>query len=78
VKARAAFTIVRDALLLGLGIFVIMFQQITGRTNLDLLIVALIVMQIPGALGLIHLIRGKPEIGGTVESPSRSHSEHRQ
>ena len=75
-KIRAVFTGIRDALLLGLGIFVIMYQQLTGRTNLELLIVALIVMNVPGAIGLLYLVRGKQEITGTAESPSERPSQH--
>jgi hypothetical protein len=75
VKIRAVFTGVRDALLLGVGIFVIMYQQLTGRTNLELLIVALVIMQIPGAIGLLYLLRGKHETTGTAVSPSEQPSE---
>jgi hypothetical protein len=75
VKIRAVFTVVRDVLLLGVGIFVIMFQQLTGRTNWELLIVALVIMQIPGALGLLYLRAGKPETRGTAEQSSQPQSE---
>lgn len=74
-KIRAVFTVVRDTLLLGVGIFGILYQQITGRTNLELLIVYLVVMQIPGALGLLHLRAGKPKTDGTAEPLSESQSE---
>lgn len=75
-KTRAVFTGIRDALLLGVGIFVIMYQQLTGRTNLELLIVALVIMNIPGAIGLLYLTRGKAETTGTAELPSEQPSQH--
>jgi hypothetical protein len=58
-----------------MGIFGIMYQQLTGRTNWELLIVYLVVMQIPGALGLLYLRAGKPETSGTAEQPSQHQSE---
>lgn len=75
VKTPAVFAIVRDAVCLGAGIFGILYQQITGRTNIELLMVYLVLVGTPGAIGLAHLIRGKPTTNGTVESPSSSQSE---
>lgn len=74
-KTTAVFAIVRDAICLGAGIFGILYQQVTGRTSIELLMVYLVLVGTPGAIGLAHLIRGKPETSGTVGSSSQPQSE---
>lgn len=70
------YAVVRDAALLAAGIFGILYQQVTGKTNLELLLVYLVITQVPGAIGLLNLYaRGKRETIGTVEQPSPSPSE---
>lgn len=74
-KASAAFAIVRDIICLITGIFGILYQQIIGPINLELLLVYLALVGTPGAIGLAFLIRGRPETTGTAESPSSSQRE---
>jgi hypothetical protein len=75
VKSRAIFAVVRDVICLAAGIFGILFQQITGQVNIQLLLVYLALVGTPGTIGLVQLVRGKPETHGTAESGSASQSE---
>jgi len=75
VKAKATFALVRDAICLAAGIFGILYQQVKEQINIELLLVYLTLVGTPGAIGLVHLIRGKPETDGTASLPSESPSE---
>jgi hypothetical protein len=71
-KLRAA---VRDVLCLGLGIFGVAHQEITGRVNVDLLVLYAALLGTPGTIGLINLARGKVSVSVTTE-PSPTSPEH--
>lgn len=57
---------------LALGVFGVLHQEITGRVNLDLLAVYTVLLGLPGAVGVIHLVRGSDEIPDTPGSSSAS------
>lgn len=67
-----AFALCRDVACLGLGIFGVAHQEITGHVNLDLLAVYTVLLGLPGAVGLVQLTRGKLQVTVTTESPSPS------
>lgn len=67
-----AFAVIRDGLCLGLGIFGVAHQEITGRVNLDLLVLYAVLLGTPGTIGLIQLAKGKVQVSVTTEPPSPS------
>lgn len=73
-KTRRGFgTILRDTVLFLLGVGMIAYEQITGKSDVALLVVALALILGPGAIGLLFLRwAGKQETTPTVESSSQS------
>jgi hypothetical protein len=67
-----AFAVARDALCLGLGIFGVAHQEITGRVNVDLLVLYSVMLGTPGTIGLVNLLRGKVQVSVTTEPSSPS------
>jgi hypothetical protein len=74
VKAQAILVIARDIGCLIIGLAGVAHQEITGKTNLELLIVYMTLLGVPGAISLLQLSRGKEEISGTHDSSSSSQS----
>lgn len=68
-KARAIITIARDLGFLIFGFGGVVFQQLTGRVNVYLLMVYTAMLGLPGGLALLQLARGRPE---TPPTPSPS------
>ena len=62
-----AFAVVRDMLCLGLGIFGVAHQEITGHVSVDLLILYAVLLGTPGTIGLLNLARGKVQVSLTTE-----------
>lgn len=74
-KVQTAITVARDVGCLVVGLGGIIFQQVTGQVNIELLLVYTTFLGIPGALGLLSL-RGKPHIEDSSSgSPDSSHSQ---
>lgn len=67
-KVQAIITVTRDVGCLVVGLGGIIFQQVTGQVNIELLLVYTTFLGIPGALGLLSL-RGK---SATESSSSES------
>lgn len=78
-KLQALLTLARDVGLIVVGLGGIIYQQVTGQVNLELLLVYLTLLGIPGALGLLQLRGGgngepPPTAGPPSDSPSSSSS----
>lgn len=69
---QKAFSAVRDLLCLGLGIFGVAHQEITGHVSIDLLVLYAVLLGTPGTIGLLNLARGRVSVTLTPESPSPS------
>lgn len=65
---KAAFTVLRDVILLGVGVLGILHQEFTGKVHPELLLVYSALFGVPGTIGLVQLLRGKPETPSTVDS----------
>lgn len=78
VKTQRGFgTVLRDTVLFLLGATMIGYQQITNKSDVALLMVALALILGPGAIGLLFLRwAGRPGTTPTAESSSSSHSSH--
>ena len=74
---KAAFTVLRDLVLLGLGVFVVLHQELTGQVRPELLLVATTLLGLPGTIGLVQLFRGKSETPSTAGSSSASQAAQR-
>jgi hypothetical protein len=72
---KAAFTVTRDLVLLGLGVFGILHQELTGHVSPELLLVYSGLLGTPGAIGLVTLLRGKAEIPATASSSQASQAQ---
>lgn len=69
------FAIARDVLFLAVGLGGLIFQQVTGKTNTELIAAWLMLLGflVPGVTALTHLARaGKPETPPTPEPSSSS------
>lgn len=69
-KLQAVIAVTRDLILLGIGTFGILHQEITGHVNLDLLTLYGVLVGAPGVVALTQLSRGKPEPTDTTASSS--------
>jgi hypothetical protein len=69
VNTDAIRTVVRDALMIGVSIFGIVHQEITGHVSPPLLAVYTTLLGTPAGIGLFKLLRGSPETPPTPESP---------
>jgi hypothetical protein len=72
VTPQKIFAVCRDLCCLGLGIFGVAHQEITGHVNLDLLALYTVLLGTPGAVGLVQLLRGRLQVTVTTESESPS------
>lgn len=68
-KLRKVLVLLRDLAPLVLGIFGVLHQEITGRVNLDLLGLYTLLLGTPGAIAVVHLVRGNE---GQSDTPSSS------
>jgi hypothetical protein len=74
VRAQAAITIVRDVVLMLVGSFIAINEELTGHVHPELLVLAAALLGVPSTVALLQLSRGKPEIPVTPESSQSSHS----
>lgn len=65
-----ATTIGRDVAIWSAGIYGIVHQELTGRVHLELLVLYMAVLAIPGGIGLFQLV--KAGTLPTPDSPSQS------
>src|SRR5882757_1059834 len=72
VKTTGILTVIRDLGLIVVGLGGIVFQQISGRVNIELLMVYTTILGVPGAIGLLQLSRGRSETPHTAGSSSQS------
>jgi hypothetical protein len=76
VKASAVSTILRDAGSFALGAFVVVYETVkVPQPNPFLLLVALVLLGVPGAIGLVTLARGKQETQDTTSGSPTSQSQ---
>lgn len=66
--------VIRDLVLLGVGSFGIVYQQISGVINVPLLAVYTAMVGVPGAAGVLKLLRTVPIESGSPTSPPSSSS----
>lgn len=71
-KWEAIRTVVRDVLFLAVGLGGIIWQQITGTVNVELLIVYTTLLGVPSVIALKKLYPGRPETPPTPEPSSSS------
>lgn len=64
------FVVLRDLLLLGVGIFGLLHQELTGQANPALLLVYTTILGIPGAANLIAILRSTGPTGDGEQQPS--------
>lgn len=69
-RLQALITVARDVGFLLVGFGGILYQQITGRVDVALLVVYTTMLGIPGAIGLLQLSRGRSETPSTAGQPS--------
>lgn len=76
-RGPTTFTAVRDAILLGLGVSGIAFQQITGQVSLPLLGVYMTLLGIPGLSNGLWLLKqiGEPPSSSSPREPLPGDSE---
>jgi hypothetical protein len=72
VKWEAARTVVRDVTFLVIGLGGIIFQQVTGRVNVELLLVYTGLLGVPAAVAVKKLYPGRTETPPTAEPSSPS------
>jgi hypothetical protein len=72
VKIQALVAVIRDLVLLAVGVFGIIHQEITGHVNLDLLVLYGALIGTPGAVGAVQLLRGSETPARTTTSSSPS------
>jgi hypothetical protein len=77
VKVQAALTVVRDILSMGLGTFIIVNEELTGRVHTELLILSTALLGLPSTVAIANLIRGKPTTPDTPSGSSSSRSRSR-
>jgi hypothetical protein len=82
VKRSAAFTVIRDLVLLGVGSFILLYQTVgpPERVNFILVGAGLAILGIPGSIGLLNLGRGRQTQDDTPppSPPSRQRSSSRR
>ena len=61
------WAVARDVISFGLGVFIVLDQEVNQRVNLELLLVALALLGTPGAIALVQLFRGSVEPTRTTE-----------
>lgn len=69
-KLQAFVTVARDLVLLGIGTFGILHQEITGHVNLDLLVLYGVMVGVPGAAALVQVARGSATLTVTTKPSS--------
>jgi hypothetical protein len=72
VKWEAARTVVRDVTFLVIGLGGITYQQVTGRVNVELLLVYTGLLGVPAAVAVKKLYPGRTETPPTPEPSSPS------
>lgn len=65
-------TVIRDGALLATGIFVIVYETVTGHHDVDLLSLALVLVGAPGAAALVQVARGSGTLTVTTRPSSES------
>lgn len=64
--------VVRDLVLLGVGSWGIVYQQLSGMVNVPLLAIYTVMVGVPGAAGVLKLLRTVPIDPGSSPSPPPS------
>jgi len=75
VKWSAVYPVLRDVGIWAAALFGIIFQQVTGKVNAELLGAYLAMLGIPAVIGVVHLVRGKADDPATPTPPSPSPSD---
>lgn len=64
------FVVLRDLSLLGVGIFGLLHQELTGQANPALLLVYTTILGIPGATNILAILRSTTPTGDGESEPS--------
>jgi hypothetical protein len=67
---RTTLAVVRDLLSFGLGAWGVIYEELTGRTSIPLLVLYATLLGVPGAAGAMWLLR----IDGQPSPPPEEHS----